>query len=86
MAFVFIAAIVLMGASPDDIQRYPNCSYCGMDRQVFSHSRMYIEYDDSTSFGFWSLHCAALDLALMIDKTPKSIMVADYGSKKLIDA
>ncbi len=86
MAFVFIAAVVLTGASQGDIQRYPNCTYCGMDRQVFSHSRMYIEYDDSTSFGFCSLHCAALDLALMMDKTPKSIMVADYGSKKLIDA
>ncbi len=47
---------------------------------------MYIEYDNSTSFGFCSLHCAALDLALMIDKMPKSIMVADYGSKKLIEA
>ncbi len=85
-AFVFIAAVVLTGASQGDIQRYPNCTYCGMDRQIFNHSRMYIEYDDSTSFGFCSLHCAALDLALMLDKTPKSVMVADYGSKKLIDA
>ncbi len=86
VVFVIIAAITIMGASQGDLKRYPNCTYCGMDRQVFSHSRMYIEYDDGTSAGFCSLHCAALDLALMIDKTPKSIMVADYGSKKLIDA
>jgi copper chaperone NosL len=85
-AFIIIVAIASMGASQGDIERHPNCTYCGMDRQIFSHSRMYIEYDDGTSVGFCSLHCAALDLALMIDKTPKSIMVADYESKKLIDA
>jgi copper chaperone NosL len=33
-----------------------------------------------------SLHCAAVDLANNIDKTPKFIGVADYNSKKLIDA
>jgi nitrous oxide reductase accessory protein NosL len=33
-----------------------------------------------------SLHCAAVDLALNLDKTPKAIRVGDYGQKVLIDA
>ena len=47
---------------------------------------MVIEYDDGTSLGACSLHCAALDLANNIDKTQKFIGVGDYNSKKLIDA
>jgi hypothetical protein len=57
-----------------------------MDREKFSHSRMHIDYEDGTTVGTCSLHCAAVDLALTIDKTPKVILVGDYSSKKLIDA
>jgi hypothetical protein len=57
-----------------------------MDREKFSHSRVYIEYDDGSTEGICSLHCAAIDLALHIDKTPKTIQVGDYHEKKLIDA
>jgi copper chaperone NosL len=70
----------------EDIHKHKACSYCGMDRGMFSHSRMLIEYDDGTSVGVCSIHCAAVDMAVRIDKTPKSIMVADYNSKELIDA
>ncbi|MFC1813496.1 nitrous oxide reductase accessory protein NosL [Thermodesulfobacteriota bacterium] len=70
----------------DDVARHPNCPYCGMDRAKFAHSRFYIEYDDATAVGFCSLHCAAMDMAVKIDKTPKALMVGDYNSKKLIDA
>jgi hypothetical protein len=57
-----------------------------MDRQKFDSSRMLIEYEDGTSIGVCSLHCAAVELATNIDKTPKAIMVADFGTKGLIDA
>jgi hypothetical protein len=57
-----------------------------MDRQKFDSSRMMIEYEDGTSIGVCSLHCAAVGLATNIDKTPKAIMVADFGTKGLIDA
>ncbi len=57
-----------------------------MDRQMFSHSRMHIAYDNGSFTGICSLHCAALDLGLTMDKTPTAILVADYGTKKLIDA
>lgn len=70
----------------EDVTKHPACPYCGMDRAKFAHSRVYVEYDDGTTIGCCSLHCAAMDLALKIDKTPMAIMVGDYNSKKLIDA
>lgn len=70
----------------DDVSRHPDCPYCGMDREKFAHSRIYIEYDDNTSAGLCSLHCACMELALKIDKAPRAIKVGDYSSKKLIDA
>ena len=70
----------------EDVKQHPSCSYCGMDRQQFSRSRMLIRYDDGSSMAACSMHCAALDLALMIDKNPRSIQVADYPSGRLIDA
>ena len=62
------------------------CDYCGMDRGQYAHSRMLITYDDLSEFGACSLHCAALDLAVHLDKTPKRIHVGDYNTKQLIDA
>jgi len=62
------------------------CPYCGMQQEKFGHTWMVIEYDGGQKDGFCSIHCAALDLALEIDKTPMKIEVGDYNSKKLIDA
>ncbi len=72
--------------SADDIQEHPNCKYCGMDRAKFAHSRMLVTYEDGTSVGVCSIHCAALDLALNMDKFPATIFVGDYLTKKQIDA
>jgi nitrous oxide reductase accessory protein NosL len=47
---------------------------------------MLVVYDDGTEVGACSLHCAAIDLAINIDKTPKTIYVGDFNTKKLIDA
>ncbi len=62
------------------------CVYCGMDRGVYSFSRMLIQYDDGSSAAVCSLHCAAMDMARNMDKTPMSIKVADFNGKQLIDA
>lgn len=62
------------------------CGYCGMDRQKFAHSAMMIEYEDGSKAGSCSIHCAAIDLATHIDKTPKLIEVGDYLTKKPINA
>lgn len=86
---VLAVGLVFFGNSAlaqPDITEHPNCPYCGMDRAVFAYSRLYLQYDDGSSFGGCSLHCAALDLGLKIDKTPLSIQVGDYNTKALIDA
>jgi copper chaperone NosL len=57
-----------------------------MDRGSFDFSRMLIEYDDGSFNAVCSLHCAAIDLANNIDKTPKSIKVGDFNGRQLIDA
>lgn len=76
----------LFGQVPEDIQGHSSCKYCGMDRERFAHSRVLIEYDDGANMGTCSIHCAAIDLSLNIDKTPKAIRVGDYIGKRLIDA
>ncbi len=86
------AIIMLLGGftlaeqTKDDIAAQKSCRFCGMDRGMFDFSRMLIEYDDGTNVAHCSLHCAAVDLATNIDKTPKTIRVADFNSKQLIDA
>lgn len=69
-----------------DVHEFPACSYCGMKRQMFSHSRMLITYADKSQFPACSLHCAALDFANQIDKMVETIEVADFNSRKLIEA
>ncbi len=86
-----LAATFLIFAGPmlyaaDDVKQVPSCKYCGMDREKFAHSRTLVEYDDGKTEGFCSIHCAAVDLAVNIDRAPKRIMVGDYGTKELIDA
>ena len=83
---IFLTGLLAVAVAADDIQTHPNCKYCGMDRQKFGHSRMYIEYDDGSVLAVCSIHCAAVDLALAIDKTPQVIRVADFNTKKLIEA
>ena len=70
----------------EDVRKAPSCVHCGMDREKFAFSRMVIEYDDGSSVGLCSIHCAAVDLAVTLDKSPKSILVADLGTKRLVDA
>jgi len=86
MLVLLVAGAAAVFAQGDDIKQHPSCKYCGMDREKFGHSRMFIEYDDGTSVGTCSIHCATVDLALHIDKTPKALWVGDQGSRKLTDA
>ncbi len=86
LALLVLTGPVALAQVTEDIQKYPDCKYCGMDRQKFGHSRMLIDYSDGSGLGSCSIHCAAVDLAQNIDKDPKAIQVADYPSKNLIDA
>ena len=90
LVFVLAALILSLSAgfclAQDDVAKQASCKYCGMDRKTFAHSRMLVTYEDGSTMGTCSLHCTAVELALNIDKTPKSIEVGDFKTKKLIDA
>ena len=75
-----------MGGEHPDITLHPECPYCGMDRAKFAHSRMQLTYDDNSKIGFCSIHCAAVDMAMYLDRTPIAFSVGDYNTKTLIDA
>jgi nitrous oxide reductase accessory protein NosL len=83
---LFLSPVGSALAADDDIAKHPSCKFCGMDREKWNFSRVYLEYDDGSTEGTCSIHCAAVDLALNLDKSPKTIWVADYGTKQLIDA
>ena len=86
MALCLLSAAFVLAQAQEDIQKHSSCKYCGMNRQTFASSRMLIEYDDASTVGTCSVHCVAVDLALNIDKTPKTMNVGDYNTKNLIDA
>lgn len=80
-------AVFAFGAfAADKVEAPESCKYCGMDRTKFAHSRMLVEYEDGTSTGTCSLHCLAVEFATNLDKPQKSIMVADFAGKQLLDA
>jgi copper chaperone NosL len=85
VCFVFVG-LTFADQTKDDISVHKGCRYCGMDRGTYNFSRMLIEYDDGTIVAFCSIHCAAVDMANNIDKTPKAIQVGDFNRKQLIDA
>jgi nitrous oxide reductase accessory protein NosL len=85
---LFMVLFLISGGllcAQEDIQKHKNCPYCGMSREQFAHTRILVTYDDGTEVGLCSLHCAAVELSLKLDKTPRSVQVGDYNTKKLID-
>lgn len=68
----------------DELAKFPSCTYCGMDRTKWHHSRHLVHYDDNAVDPTCSLHCAAVSLSLHLDRGPKAIYAADFGSAKAI--
>lgn len=64
----------------DELKKYPKCPYCGMDRTEFNYSRHLVQYDDDLVDGTCSIHCLAISLMLNLDRGPKAIYAADFGS------
>lgn len=62
------------------------CKYCGMNLEKFAHTAMKIHYDDGSEVAVCSLHCAAVDMALNIDKAPVEITVGDFNSREQVNA
>lgn len=69
-----------------DIRNYPECHTCGASRKECNHGRMIVEYADGTKRAECGLHCAADNLLTQPSRQPKRFRVADYDSKRLIDA
>ncbi len=68
----------------DELKKYPRCPYCGMSRTKWHHSRHLVQYDDGLVDGTCSIHCLAISLSLNIDRGPKAIYAADFGSSDKI--
>lgn len=60
------------------------CEQCSMDR--VDYARMLIVYADGKSVGVCSLNCAAVEMKKNKGKQVKSLKVADYMTKKVIEA
>lgn len=75
-----------LAAATESVEGPETCGQCGMNRKMFAHSRMLIVYADGSVSGVCSLHCTATELLTVGAKPVSSLMVADYVSKKLIDA
>ena len=64
----------------NELEKYPKCPYCGMDRKQYHHSRMVVHYADDVADGTCSLHCSAISLSLNIDRDPKALWVGDNAA------
>jgi copper chaperone NosL len=60
-----------------DLEKYPDCPYCGMDRRYNHRARMLIHYGNDVPDPLCSIHCGAISLALNLSLDPKAIYVAD---------
>ena len=65
----------------NELAKYPKCPYCGMDRQQYHHSRHLVHYQGDLVDPTCSIHCAAISLAINLDRGPKAIYAADFGAK-----
>jgi nitrous oxide reductase accessory protein NosL len=57
-----------------------------MDRAKFDFSRVLVSYEDGSTLGACSIHCAVVDMIANLEKTPSVIKAADFNTKQLIDA
>jgi nitrous oxide reductase accessory protein NosL len=64
----------------NELEKYPACPYCGMNRTQWHHSRHLVQYDDDLVDGTCSIHCLAISLSLNLDRGPKAIYAADFGA------
>ncbi len=68
----------------NELQKYPKCPYCGMDRTQFQHARHLVHYGDDLVDGTCSIHCLSISLAINLDREPKAIYAADNASAEAV--
>ncbi len=83
---LFCVRLSFADSEADAIDNLKTCKVCGMDRDVYDRSKILIVYADGSTAGLCSIHCAAEEMKENKDKQIQSIMVADYSTKKMIDA
>jgi len=92
MKKLWIAVVLVLSlgtvclAAETKVEAPDACVHCGMDRTKFGHSRMIVTYTDDSSAGTCSLNCVVTDMSKNKGKTVKTFQVADYNTRKLIDA
>ncbi len=86
LVWTLAAALGGFAQQEDDLQKFPTCTHCRMERKQYAPSRMLLTHTDGTECAFCSLHCLALELVIHTDKNPNSVRVADYNTGALIDA
>lgn len=86
VVLLFLYSFPAFAQGQGDVQSHPSCKHCGMDREHFAHSRMFVRYSDGSAVGTCSIHCMAVELMLSLARTPQEIEVADYNKKNLVDA
>lgn len=86
ISLLFLLLTASFAGAMATVEKPKACEKCGMDRTTFAHSRMLVVYADGTTVGTCSLHCAAEELQRNGDKPVRSLMVADYLTKELLEA
>jgi nitrous oxide reductase accessory protein NosL len=64
-----------------ELDKYPKCSQCGMDRRKFHRTRHLIHFDDGTAEGTCSIHCVGVSLVRSLRKDTQAVYVADFGAE-----
>lgn len=86
--WIAILLVVSLGTAclaADKVEAPESCKHCGMDRTKFAHSRMVVTYSDGI-IGTCSINCVVTEMKESEGKEVKSFQVADYNTKKLINA
>jgi len=85
IAILLLVSFATVCLATDKIEAPDACKHCGMNRTKFAHSRMVVTYTDGSSTGTCSINCAVTDIRES-KKEIKSLQVADFNTKKLINA
>ncbi|GAM09847.1 nosL protein [Geobacter sp. OR-1] len=86
MGCLLFFSLCAAGIAADKVEAPDDCKHCGMDRTMFSQSRMLVTYTDGSSVGTCSINCVATEMKSVPGAQVQSIQVADYDSRALTDA
>lgn len=74
----------------NELEKYPRCVICNMDRRKFHYARHLLHYGDGTAQGTCSMHCAAECMLRERRRGFRTIYAPDYMStaepKQLVEA